>query len=90
MIANSKQLLNAGFANSCPYQWAGSTDIDFAVDRNGLWVIYGDETNQCNIVLSKLHPDTLQVRVTWLSMFGFSPCTKSEISSLCEFRGVAV
>ena len=35
-----KSLPEAGFGNMAPYQWAGSTDIDFAADEVGLWVSF--------------------------------------------------
>jgi len=55
----------AGFANQASYQWRGSTDIDFAVDENGLWAIYATEANSWNIVVSKLDHETLEVKDTW-------------------------
>ena len=58
-------IFSAGYGNQASYQWRGSTDIDFAVDENGLWVIYGTEANNWNLVVSKLDPDTLEVMDTW-------------------------
>ena len=40
MYLNIKSLPEAGFGNMAPYQWAGSTDIDFAADEVGLWVSF--------------------------------------------------
>ena len=37
-ILVERSLPEAGFGNMAPYQWAGSTDIDFAADETGLWV----------------------------------------------------
>lgn len=48
-----------------PYQWAGSTDIDFAVDELGLWVIYATLENSLDFVVSKLDPDTLEIQQTF-------------------------
>ncbi|KAJ6656270.1 hypothetical protein lerEdw1_003926 [Lerista edwardsae] len=43
----------------------GKTDIDLAVDENGLWVIYATEQNNGMIVISQLNPYTLRFEATW-------------------------
>lgn len=58
-------LPNAGFRNTYAYQWGGFSDIDFAVDEEGLWVIYATAANAGNIVISKLSPNTLTVIQSW-------------------------
>ena len=57
VVAAQKTLPNAGFHNSYHYQWGGYSDIDFAVDEQGLWVIYATAGNAGNIVVSKLDAD---------------------------------
>ena len=56
---------SAGYGNQASYQWRGSTDIDFSVDENGLWVIYATEANNWNLVVSKLDPESLEIKDTW-------------------------
>ena len=50
-IVAERHLPSAAFGNMAPYQWAGSTDIDFAVDELGLWVIYATLENSLDIGL---------------------------------------
>ncbi|XP_078264182.1 myocilin [Rhinoraja longicauda] len=60
-----KDLANAGYRGVFPYSWGGYTDIDFAVDELGLWVIYSTSQAYGAIVISKLDPNTLEVERTW-------------------------
>ncbi|XP_048395393.1 myocilin isoform X1 [Stegostoma tigrinum] len=64
-ILVQKDLTNAGYQGVYPYSWGGYTDIDFAVDEMGLWVIYSTHQAQGAIVISKLDPKTLQKEQTW-------------------------
>ncbi|MBN3298203.1 OLFM4 protein, partial [Amia calva] len=51
-------LPDAGYNNKFPYCYYNCydfTDIDFAADETGLWVIYTTENNYGNMVLSKLN-----------------------------------
>ncbi|CAL8272008.1 unnamed protein product [Arctogadus glacialis] len=56
---------NANYHDTSPYKWGGKTDIDLAVDENGLWVIYATEQNNGMMVLSQLNPYTLRFEATW-------------------------
>uniref|UniRef100_A0A8D0BNS9 Myocilin n=1 Tax=Salvator merianae TaxID=96440 RepID=A0A8D0BNS9_SALMN len=65
VITVQKELPNAGYHGQFPYSWGGYTDIDLAVDEVGLWVIYSTENAKGAIVLSKLDPETLEIKQTW-------------------------
>nr|XP_061831449.1 adhesion G protein-coupled receptor L2-like isoform X12 [Nerophis lumbriciformis] len=56
---------NANYHDTSPYKWGGKTDIDLAVDENGLWVIYATEQNNGMVVISQLNPYTLRFEATW-------------------------
>ncbi|XP_078603947.1 uncharacterized protein LOC144877775 [Branchiostoma floridae x Branchiostoma japonicum] len=51
--------------NLVTYIWGGFTGIDFAVDENGLWVIYTTLHSNGNIVIAKLDPMSLEIEETW-------------------------
>jgi len=44
-------LPNAGFHNIYCYDWGGWSDIDFAVDETGLWVVYSTSANAGKAVI---------------------------------------
>lgn len=60
-----KALPNAVYSNRFSYAGVAWQDFDFAVDENGLWVIYSTEASQGNIVISRINETTLDVLNTW-------------------------
>nr|XP_047936275.1 myocilin isoform X2 [Anser cygnoides] len=64
-ISAERELPGAGYHGQYPYSWGGYTDIDLAVDETGLWVVYSTDKAKGAIVLSKLDPETLEIRRTW-------------------------
>ncbi|XP_072294415.1 myocilin [Eucyclogobius newberryi] len=64
-IAARRELPHAGFHGQFPYSWGGYTDIDLAVDEQGLWAIYSTSKVKGAIVIAQLDPNSLEVRRTW-------------------------
>ena len=64
-VNSTLTLTGAGYRNTYHYQWGGWSDIDFAVDENGLWVIYATAANSGRIVVSSLDTQPLSVVDTW-------------------------
>ncbi|TRY64895.1 hypothetical protein DNTS_024597 [Danionella cerebrum] len=63
--SKSQRLDNAGYSNTYHYSWGGHSDIDLMVDEGGLWAVYATNQNAGNIVISKLHPQTLNIIQSW-------------------------
>ncbi len=63
-VVDTVELTDAGYRNTYHYQWGGYSDIDFAVDENGLWVLYSTKGNTGRLVASKLSED-LEIEDTW-------------------------
>ena len=63
-VVDTVELTNAGYRNTYHYEWGGYSDIDFAVDENGLWVLYATSSNSGKLVVSKLSED-LDIEDTW-------------------------
>uniref|UniRef100_A0A3B3SVY6 Adhesion G protein-coupled receptor L1 n=1 Tax=Paramormyrops kingsleyae TaxID=1676925 RepID=A0A3B3SVY6_9TELE len=62
-------IANANYHDTSPYRWGGKSDIDLAVDENGLWVIYATEANNGRLVVSQVNPYTLRFEGTWETSF---------------------
>ena len=78
-------LPGAGSHNTYPYQWGGWSDIDLAVDEQGLWAIYATEANDGNFVLSSIDVASFTIAETWEIS---SPATKSQSGNAFMVCGV--
>lgn len=76
-----RSLSGAGYNNTFPYSWGGSSDIDLMADENGLWAVYTTIPNAGNIVISRLEPQSLEVQQTWDT--GFPKRSAGESFMIC-------
>uniref|UniRef100_A0A8C6QN35 Olfactomedin 5 n=3 Tax=Nannospalax galili TaxID=1026970 RepID=A0A8C6QN35_NANGA len=60
-----RPLPGATYNNRFSYAGVPWTDIDFAGDEKGLWVLYATEESKGNLVVSHLNDSTLEVEQTW-------------------------
>jgi len=58
-------LPDAGYRNTYAYQWGGYSDIDFAVDEQGLWVLYATPSNGGRLVVSHIDTASFTLDGTW-------------------------
>ncbi|CAI9544349.1 unnamed protein product [Staurois parvus] len=58
-------LPGATYTNKFSYSYAAWQDIDLSADEEGLWVLYSNEQNHGNFVISKLNATSLAVLQTW-------------------------
>lgn len=77
-----RSLSGAGYNNTFPYSWGGSSDIDLMADENGLWAVYTTIPNAGNIVISRLEPQSLEVLQTWDT--GFPKRSAGESFMICS------
>lgn len=65
----SQKIFKAGFNNTYPYDTDLATDIDFAVDELGLWLIYGSTKHNGRLTIAKIDPETLSTQDEWITKF---------------------
>lgn len=51
-----RSLSGAGYNNTFPYSWGGSSDIDLMADETGLWAVYTTIPNAGNIMVWSVCP----------------------------------
>jgi hypothetical protein len=83
-VNSTLSLSSAGYRNTYHYQWGGYSDIDFASDENGLWVLYGTSSNSGKMVISSLSTNPLAVDNTWNT----ASATKTSIGNAFMTCGV--
>uniref|UniRef100_A0A3B3T3N2 Olfactomedin 2b n=1 Tax=Paramormyrops kingsleyae TaxID=1676925 RepID=A0A3B3T3N2_9TELE len=76
-----RSLGGAGYNNTFPYSWGGSSDIDLMADESGLWAVYTTIPNAGNIVISRLEPQSLEVLRSWDT--GFPKRSAGEAFMIC-------
>ncbi|XP_067296566.1 noelin-2b [Pseudorasbora parva] len=80
-VHQQQPLPQAGFNNTFPYSWGGWSDIDLMADELGLWAVYSSIGHGGNMVLSRLHPLSLEVQRSWDT--GFPKRSAGEAFLIC-------
>lgn len=62
------ELPGAGAHGAFPYQSDRFSDIDFATDEYGLWVVYASSASNGNIMISKIDEDNFTISETWTTL----------------------
>ena len=75
---------NAGYHNTYHYQWGGYSDIDLAVDENGLWVLYATAANSGRMVISEIDESSFTITNTWST----ASSTKTSLGNAFMICGV--
>ncbi|XP_076838925.1 noelin-2-like isoform X2 [Brachyhypopomus gauderio] len=81
VVTLQRNLGQAGYNNTFPYSWGGSSDIDLMADESGLWAVYTTIPNGGNLVVSRLDPSTLEVLKSWDT--GFPKRSAGEAFLIC-------
>ncbi|NP_998425.2 noelin-2b precursor [Danio rerio] len=80
-VLQQRELPDAGFNNTFPYSWGGASDIDLMVDGSGLWAVHSSAGRGGTLLLSRLHPLSLQVLRSWDT--GFPKRSAGEAFLIC-------
>ncbi|XP_043076578.1 noelin-2b [Puntigrus tetrazona] len=80
-VLQQRPLAQAGFNNTFPYSRGGSSDIDLMADETGLWAVYSSIGRGGNLLLSRLHPASLDVLRSWDT--GFPKRSAGEAFLVC-------
>ena len=73
----SHRIKQAGHSSTFNYINAGFTDIDFAADEQGIWLIFGSKKHQGKLTVAQLNPDTLHLEKKWVTGFNKSEAEES-------------
>ena len=76
-----RRIRDAGKNMTFHYSSGADTDIDFAVDEKGLWVIFATEENEGNIVVGKIDTDTFTIKTRWNT--GYSKRSANNAFMIC-------
>ncbi|XP_060561837.1 myocilin-like isoform X2 [Ruditapes philippinarum] len=62
-----RPLENVSVHSHFPYQSGKNTDLDFAIDEKGLWLIYSTNNTHGDLVVSKVNEEDLSFDGTWVT-----------------------